>query len=347
MTGVLTTAVASKKGASGGGGSSSALLDGSVHTDTAAGTPVRGDVVCANSTPAWARLARGSTGQVLFTNASGDCEWGTVDAAPSNATFIMQTASSGTSAEQALSSLATGCMSVTTTTGVVASRTITGTSNEISVANGDCSAAPTISLPSTINLSSKTLRIPNSTSLPGTCTTGDLYMDTDATSGQRIYACQSANTWALQGDGGGGGTSYYTLSASTPVNNTNGQTWADSLSYYLGTGSWTNSGSASAATTGIVIPINSTMTAVCWKVRNNGTLASTEDVTHRVNKNAGGATTTGIALDWDNANRSGCETGLSFSVVQGDYVVAEVITPAWATDPGATNVTATMIFTIP
>jgi hypothetical protein len=51
------------------------------------------------------------------------------------------------------------------------------------------------------------LELPNSTSLPGTCTVGQIYMDTDATSGQRIYACQSANTWALQGDGGGGGGS--------------------------------------------------------------------------------------------------------------------------------------------
>jgi hypothetical protein len=54
-------------------------------------------------------------------------------------------------------------------------------------------------------LAPATLNIPNSITLPATCTTGDLYMDTDATSGQRIYACQSANTWALQGDGGGGG----------------------------------------------------------------------------------------------------------------------------------------------
>lgn len=54
------------------------------------------------------------------------------------------------------------------------------------------------------------LNIPNSTSLPGTCTVGDIYMDTDATSGQRLYACQSTNTWALQGDGGGGGGSVAT-----------------------------------------------------------------------------------------------------------------------------------------
>lgn len=56
-----------------------------------------------------------------------------------------------------------------------------------------------------MNLDGGNLEIPNSTSLPGTCTVGQIYMDTDATTGQRIYACESTNTWALQGDGGGGG----------------------------------------------------------------------------------------------------------------------------------------------
>lgn len=49
------------------------------------------------------------------------------------------------------------------------------------------------------------LEIPNSITLPGTCNVGQLYFDSDATSGQRLYACESTNTWALQGDGGGGG----------------------------------------------------------------------------------------------------------------------------------------------
>lgn len=56
------------------------------------------------------------------------------------------------------------------------------------------------------NFTSATLRIPNSTTLPGTCTVGDQYMDTDATSGQRYYLCESTNTWVKQGDGGGGGS---------------------------------------------------------------------------------------------------------------------------------------------
>ena len=55
------------------------------------------------------------------------------------------------------------------------------------------------------NFSTGTLRVPNSTTLPGTCTVGDSYMDTDATTGQRWYLCESSNTWVLQGGAGGGG----------------------------------------------------------------------------------------------------------------------------------------------
>lgn len=49
-----------------------------------------------------------------------------------------------------------------------------------------------------------TLQIPNSTTLPSTCDVGDSYQDSNATSGQQFYLCESADTWALQGDGGGG-----------------------------------------------------------------------------------------------------------------------------------------------
>lgn len=87
-----------------------------------------------------------------------------------------------------------------------AARTITGTANEIAVTNGDgVGGNPTLALPSTVNLSSKTLRLPGSITLPATCTAQDVYVDTDATSGQRMYLCESANTWVLQGDGGAGG----------------------------------------------------------------------------------------------------------------------------------------------
>lgn len=51
-----------------------------------------------------------------------------------------------------------------------------------------------------------TLEVPNSATLPATCVVGEGYMDTDATSGQRWYLCESTNVWNLQGGGGGSGS---------------------------------------------------------------------------------------------------------------------------------------------
>ena len=97
-------------------------------------------------------LTCSKSGMVGTINATGG---GT--GAPTTSTYITQTADAGLSAEQALGVLATGCLGSTTTTGVVASRTITGTANQITVTNGDCSANPTLS-------------IPTSPTLPGTTT---------------------------------------------------------------------------------------------------------------------------------------------------------------------------------
>jgi hypothetical protein len=51
----------------GGGGGSVMhnLLDGSVHPDTLAGSPVAGDLIIANATPLWARFPKGAEGNVL------------------------------------------------------------------------------------------------------------------------------------------------------------------------------------------------------------------------------------------------------------------------------------------
>ena len=50
------------------------LLDGSVHTDTAAQGVTRGSIIYANSTPKWDELVKGSTGQFLQSGAS-DVSW--------------------------------------------------------------------------------------------------------------------------------------------------------------------------------------------------------------------------------------------------------------------------------
>lgn len=61
----------------------------------------------------------------------------------------------------------------------------------------------------TINLDSATegnLRLPVSTSLPGTCTLGDTYVDSDADTDGTVYFCRATNTWKdIDDDGGAGG----------------------------------------------------------------------------------------------------------------------------------------------
>jgi hypothetical protein len=55
------------------------------------------------------------------------------------------------------------------------------------------------------DMSLASLKVPSSITRPATCAVGEVYFDTDATSGQRFYGCETTNNWVLQGDGGGGG----------------------------------------------------------------------------------------------------------------------------------------------
>lgn len=59
------------------GTSTNALLDGSAHTDTLAGSVVRGDLIVGNATPKWARLAVGAAGRVLKADGT-DAAWGQI-----------------------------------------------------------------------------------------------------------------------------------------------------------------------------------------------------------------------------------------------------------------------------
>jgi hypothetical protein len=49
-------------------------------------------------------------------------------------------------------------------------------------------------------------KIRYATTLPTYCEVGQLFMDSDATTGRRIYACESTDTRVLQGDGNSGGS---------------------------------------------------------------------------------------------------------------------------------------------
>lgn len=65
-------------------------------------------------------------------------------------------------------------------------------------------AGQAVEAPNSVDLGSGELKIPNGTTLPVSCVSGQQFQDTDATSGQQHYLCE-AGTWVLQGDGGGGG----------------------------------------------------------------------------------------------------------------------------------------------
>jgi len=72
---------------------------------------------------------------------------------PADATYITQTSNSDLTNEQAMGSLSSGLVVNTTTTGVQLTRTLTGTSSQIGIANGNgISGNPTFSLSDNTNL---------------------------------------------------------------------------------------------------------------------------------------------------------------------------------------------------
>ncbi len=59
------------------------------------------------------------------------------------------------------------------------------------------------------------------TTLPATCTLGDLFVDTDLTpAGQQLYLCTATDTWTLVGDGGGAGSGITSLNGLTAATQT-------------------------------------------------------------------------------------------------------------------------------
>ena len=98
-----------------------------VRTSTSAGVPYVG--LWDGAAYAWKELLTALTG------------------APIGAKYIVQQADASLTNEQATGALATGMLQSTTTSGVLATRTLTGTANQITVANGNGAAGnPTFSI---------------------------------------------------------------------------------------------------------------------------------------------------------------------------------------------------------
>lgn len=186
----------------------------------------------------------------------------------------------------------------------------------------------TNTLTGTYDIGGGVLEVPNSTTLPGTCTVGQIYMDTDATSGQRIYACESANTWVLQGGGGGGAAVGYTLTAIAATNSP-----ADATTYCFA--DWVNA----APTTNcndvrLYIPKTGTIKTVYGHFYTGGASGTSEanSVYIRQNNTTDIVTVT-TSLTTNNVNNPFNATGLSAAVTAGDYISVKWVTPTWVTNP--------------
>lgn len=69
------------------------ILNSTYHGDTLTGSATRGDIIYGNSTPKWARLAKGTSGYVLTAGAS-DISWAAIPNASTSAKGIVELASS-------------------------------------------------------------------------------------------------------------------------------------------------------------------------------------------------------------------------------------------------------------
>ena len=133
--------------------------------------------------------ADGGAGTFLSTSGGGTLSWASAGGAPTDATYITQTANATLTNEQALSGLATGIMQVTTGTGVVSSVT---TSAGVATLIGDetgsgamvFGTSPTIATP-TVNTS---LTVPDNTWMGLGAAAGRIEFDDQATDEVNIMA---------------------------------------------------------------------------------------------------------------------------------------------------------------
>lgn len=120
--------------------------------------------------------------------------------APISAPYLTKTPVSGLTAEEALSTKATGCLASTTSTGAVNTRVLTGTANQITVTNGDCSANPTLALSSTLVIPGPGIEF-SETAGDSTCAAGNYWIKANSTTGN-LRKCQNGTVSDLAGSGG-------------------------------------------------------------------------------------------------------------------------------------------------
>jgi len=115
---------------------------------------------------------------------------------------VATTGTLGTAASEVCTTL---FVATASTTGRVVSKGCSASGTVVTLTDTQTLTNKTLTAPDindgNINVDGGTLLVPSSTSLPGTCTVGMSYMDTNATTGQRWYLCESTNTWVAQGGG--------------------------------------------------------------------------------------------------------------------------------------------------
>jgi hypothetical protein len=398
VTGVLTTAVASKKGGAGGGAPADATYlvtaaDGTLSAEVTI-TPTDDNTIVANGTTweikALPSCSNATTSKLLYNITTNAWSCGT----DQTGGVTVGSAVSGTANNGLLYSGATGNVTEldcangevpTQSAGAWTCGTIDAAnpalSNLVSVALNtallpDAAAADDFG---SATLPFKDIFLAGSSGTPGT---NNFKITGASTSGTRVITLPNATatlagtTVALGGTGatsftgsrcvqtnaggtalesaaaacGSGGTNTFVIAFNTGSSGTYslaGANPVDSQNYWIGVSDWIENNNGADLTVCIPVPVTSTLTAVYWHIRVNGATGTTEDVTHIVRNATAATQSTGVAIDWDAANKNGSETGLSLAFTAGDCLVGKAVTPAWATNPTNVKVHGTAYFTVP
>jgi hypothetical protein len=148
------------------------------HTDAVTASVVLGDLLYGDATPNWNRLAGNTSTTKQFLTQTGN---GSVSAAPAWSTIA-----AGDLPNHDVTCASNPCVDDAEIVAAIAR------DSEITLPNLGGGAAGA----NTYDFGGATaLEVPNATTLPGTCTVGQVYHDTDAAVGARFFLCTALNTW--------------------------------------------------------------------------------------------------------------------------------------------------------
>jgi hypothetical protein len=363
VTGVLTTAVASKKGGGAGGST--------IATSEADGNP-----------------AVAATDTLIFPNSSltdnGD---GSVTIAfPSGNGVTVGDAVSGTANNGLLYSDASGNVAeLDCANGEVATQAAGAwTCGTVDAANRALSNLASVALNTALLPDAAAADDFGSATLPfkdfflagssGTPGTNNFKITGASTSGTRVitlpdatvtvagYTGSPANNDCPKFNVAGGITTLVTSGAACGGSGTNnivmtlgtgaatslvGFTWADATTFNFGVSEILAAGSANEATVCVPVPVTSTLVKVYYHIRVNGALQSADGAnTLKIRNQTTATDTAGITPTFSSATTTGNETP-SLAFTAGDCVSGKLVTASPATDPTNIKMHATLLFTVP